>query len=96
MKPWESDETKPWERSCPSCGGRGPDRSTRCDGPCQGTGVVPMTTAEMLEALAADDGPVMLFNDIKNEWVVSLGTRGAHHGRTPDGALRAALAAVAA
>ena len=73
-----------------------------------GTGCVPMTTTEMLEALAAEAGHVthsvhLSFNPMRSlesgQWMASVyyGSRRSsveRYGTTPDDALRAALEAV--
>ena len=94
---------RPWEKVCPECGGQGWTWQSGPAGPdscpcCHGDAVVPMTTAEMLEALAQRGWPYLCYIG-DGDWEVSLGYTkyvGDQNwiAQNPDSALRAALEAV--
>ena len=91
-----TEPMKPWEKVCPWCSG---DRDAfcgkGCPGACHGTGVVPMTTDEMLETLAARGG-ITLSYIMDGDWMAAMTSNPAdeQYARTPADALRAALEAV--
>lgn len=99
-----TEPRRAWEKACPTCGGHGIRLSPLqdelpCLG-CHGTGVVPMTTDEMLEALRTkcDGWCDLRFDRDRGEWMFSAYrysvTPAEFHGPTPDDALRAALESV--
>ena len=94
---------KPWEKACPACGGDGfadYSHTMPCGGPCHGTGYVPMTTDEMLEALLGSGGKgcdVLIYRistGVRVDVTTNRNRKKMFDRGTLDDALRAALTAV--
>ena len=92
---------EPWEKTCPK-GYRDHFAVVRdlhgklqpCE-ECHGTGAVPMTTSEMLEALSERDGIGASLERRPAGWAwVGPDRKRWNAGKSPDDALRAALGAV--
>ena len=87
-----------WEKACPTgCANGYWPRIFSEDLPCStchGTGYVPMTTSEMLEALP--NGSIQVWKWMDGTYSVWLNMSVIHSNKypTPDDALRAALEAV--